>query len=1052
MLYKKNDRAELSPELFRKPTAEYRGTPFWAWNGKLEKDELLRQIEIFKEMGLGGFHMHVRTGMETTYLSEEFKEFVRACTDKAKKEEMLSWLYDEDRWPSGAAGGLITKDPATRRRHALFTATPYGDNESNSFNGSQARAVRQGDGTLLAIYDVELTEDGYLKSYRRIDNPSQALHEVRYLYMEIAGNSSWYNNQAYINTLDKKAMDKFIDLTYNFYKDAVGDEFDETVPAIFTDEPQFTRKSMLTYAKDNVDVTLPWTDDLDETFRAAYGESLLDSFPELIWDLADGKISTVRYHYHDHVAERFAVAFADNCGKWCRENNLKLTGHMMEEPTLLKQTAALGEAMRSYRSFQLPGIDMLQARFEYTTAKQCQSAVHQYGYEGMMSELYGVTGWDFDFRGHKLHGDWQAALGVTIRVPHLSWYTMKGEAKRDYPASIHYQSPWFREYSYVEDHFARVAAAMTRGTPDVKVAVIHPVESYWLHWGPEEHTAAIRAQMDSNFLNLTEWLLFGSVDFDFISESLFPSQCTEFGAPLSVGKMNYDVVIVPECETMRSTTLERLEAFRKAGGRLIFLGKKPSLENAVPSSRPEELFAASEQIPFSKTHLLNALEDVRSVSIRNSNGTATDNLLHQIRCDGIGKWLFIAHGKEPYSKDISTKQNIRIRVNGEWNVTLYNTMNGQILPAPATVKNGFTEFKTGIYDYDSLLYRLTPINAPLPEGIVTDAIATSNVDWIAPVYHSAEVPQDEIRGTERILPIPAYVKYTVDEPNVCLIDQAEFAKDDELYRPMEEILRADNIIRKEIGIPKRGGHVAQPWAVEKVPATHTIRLRYTVECTFRCRVPYLALEDADKATILLNGKQIHITDCGYYVDKSIRKVLLPALAKGTNVIEVILPIGPNTHTEWMYLLGNFAVHNEGRKNVLSPLPETIPFDDITRQGFPFYSGGITYHIPVKAEGGTLSVRLPRFRSTVNRICVDGTSELIAYPPYEATLPISAGDHTVDIKAYIPRTNGFAPLHTVVDEYQSPSMWRQTGDRWIYNYRFYPEGLLSEPELKESVTK
>ena len=36
-----------------------------------------------------------------------------------------------------------------------------------------------------------------------------------------------------------------------------------------------------------------------------------------------------------------------------------LTGHMMEEPTLKSQTAALGEAMRSYRSFQLPGIDML---------------------------------------------------------------------------------------------------------------------------------------------------------------------------------------------------------------------------------------------------------------------------------------------------------------------------------------------------------------------------------------------------------------------------------------------------------------------------------------------------------------------------------------------------------------------------------------------------------------------------------------------------------------------------------------------------------------------
>ena len=71
MLYKKKDDALLDSALFENPTAEYRGTPFWAWNCKLDKDELLRQIEMFKVMGLGGFHMHVRSGMATEYLSDE---------------------------------------------------------------------------------------------------------------------------------------------------------------------------------------------------------------------------------------------------------------------------------------------------------------------------------------------------------------------------------------------------------------------------------------------------------------------------------------------------------------------------------------------------------------------------------------------------------------------------------------------------------------------------------------------------------------------------------------------------------------------------------------------------------------------------------------------------------------------------------------------------------------------------------------------------------------------------------------------------------------------
>ena len=97
MLYSKNKEASLSDSLFKNPTSEYRGTPFWAWNCKLEEDELIRQINVFKEMGFGGFHMHVRTGLATKYLSDEHMNVVSSCVEKAKKENMLAYLYDEDR-------------------------------------------------------------------------------------------------------------------------------------------------------------------------------------------------------------------------------------------------------------------------------------------------------------------------------------------------------------------------------------------------------------------------------------------------------------------------------------------------------------------------------------------------------------------------------------------------------------------------------------------------------------------------------------------------------------------------------------------------------------------------------------------------------------------------------------------------------------------------------------------------------------------------------------------------------------------------------------------
>ena len=189
MLYKKNCTDKLEKSLFENPTSEYRGTPFWALNSRLTTDELCRQIDVFKEMGLGGFHLHVRTGLENEYLSEEYMSLMKDCVDKAKKEEMLAWLYDEDRWPSGAAGGLVTKDEKYRGRCLLFT--PFKEAEAFSVNDSRSEGGRSGRGTLIACYDVILDEKGYLADYKRIDENEEAKGTKWYALLEIHTSSSF---------------------------------------------------------------------------------------------------------------------------------------------------------------------------------------------------------------------------------------------------------------------------------------------------------------------------------------------------------------------------------------------------------------------------------------------------------------------------------------------------------------------------------------------------------------------------------------------------------------------------------------------------------------------------------------------------------------------------------------------------------------------------------------------------------------------------------------------------------------------------------------------
>lgn len=336
MLYEKNQTEHISEELFRNPSCEYRGVPFWAWNGRLDRDRLTEQIQVFKKMGLGGFHMHVRTGMDSPYLEEEFMDSVRHCIGKAGEMDMLAWLYDEDRWPSGTAGGRVTAGrPEYARKSLLFTTKPY---EECAFPspavpepGRGQENIRQENGKLLAVYDILLDEDGRLEGAYRVEK-EEPVEEgaVRwYAYMEYASADPWFNNQAYVDTLNPEAIAEFVRITHEAYARNVREHFGKLVPAIFTDEPQFTPRGCLDFAGEAKDIFLPWTTSLLEAYRQAYGEELLDALPELFWERGDGLLSTDRWRFQNLVTDLFVESYCEQIGSWCREHGLYLTGHVM---------------------------------------------------------------------------------------------------------------------------------------------------------------------------------------------------------------------------------------------------------------------------------------------------------------------------------------------------------------------------------------------------------------------------------------------------------------------------------------------------------------------------------------------------------------------------------------------------------------------------------------------------------------------------------------------------------------------------------------------------
>lgn len=1023
MIYNKNSSEKLDIKLFENPTSEYRGMPFWAWNSKLEKDEMERQIDVMKEMGLGGFYMHVRQGLELPYMGKEFMDAVRTCTEKAKSEGMLAGLYDEDRWPSGCAGGEVTKEIRHRQKRLYAGKEPL-ENEAVSLE----EASEFGKPLFLCAFDVVVDEDGYLVSYKRIGKDDEGENKWYFYCITRPGGQPRFNYQEYVDTMSKPAIDKFIEVTHKKYKEQFGEEFGKVIPAIFTDEPQTGYIKWLENGHSET-AEYPWTLGFEVGYREKFGEDILDALPELIFGTKEG-ISHVRYNYFRHESELFHQAYLDNISKWCSENGIMSTGHIIGEDTLYEIAWSSGDVMRGYKEMQYPGIDILFNDRAYTAAKQCQSAVRQYGRSGMLSEIYGVTGWDFDFRGHKFQGDWQAALGVTTRVQHLAWYTMKGEGKRDYPAPIFYQSPWYKEYKYVEDYFARINTAMTRGKACVKTAVIHPVESYWLYRASKGETGARCDEMEERFQSLAKWLITGSVDFDYIAESLLEDLCKEGAKPLKVGEMKYDTIIVADCITLRPYTIKILNEFKNAGGKLIFVGDKPYLSMGKPCEDAVKVSENAVCTDFKKTEILNAIGDDLDVTIKNASGGLTDNLLYQLRRDGNVKWLFLAQADMPELPHVSNRQDIEIKVKGMYVPTKYNPMDGTTEKIEYKIRGGNTYVYTSLYDLDSLLLNLEE----------TD------------VESEYTLCESNTAGEE--IPTEYAVEYSADNPNVLVLDMAEFRVDGGQWQAEEEILRIDEKVRTSLGLMTRRTKFVQPWAIDGVPEDHTLDLRFTVNSEIDYEGATLAVENPQKLKITFNGKAVDNTPCGWYTDREIKTVKLPNIKAGQNILEISMPFGLRTDIETCYLLGDFGTKYMGSFATIIQKPEKLYFGDIVHQGYAFYGGNVDYNTEINLDrDGDVEFEISYYKGACVKVLVDGKDcGNIAYPPFKLQVDgLKAGKHKVTYRLYGNRYNTFSAIHSLLADkhrvYVGPDFWRSSGDGWAYEYQTRPMGILKKPVVK-----
>lgn len=964
-------------ELFSAPGAEYRGMPFWSWNGRLEPEKLRRQIREFKAMGLGGFFMHSRVGLATPYLGREWFDCIRASVDEAQKNGLIPCLYDEDRWASGAAGGLVTCDPACRA-WILYLHAHSGAAHPVSFGFWSARL----DGAVAR------------NLHRGEPGPGETRFEI---FAEEEPRNAWFNGYTYLDVLNPDAVKRFIEVTYERYKRELGEEFGGAVPAIFTDEPHYWRYANLVPLPWPGAADAPWTPRLPELFRERFGYDLAGHLPELFYDCPERAQSPARYHYWQLLTELFVNSFTRQLGTWCETNRIALTGHLLWEDTPSSQTRCVGASMRHYPWMQIPGIDQLTEYGQlYDACKQLSSAARQFDRPVRISEVYGCTGWDMSFAGYKAMGDWQYALGVNRRCLHLSFYTMEGEAKRDYPASFSPHSSFCNVLKFLEDYFARLGVVLSHGREVRDLLVIHPVESAWILLNRDLIAAQ---EFDRRLAHLRNLLFDRALDFDYGDEEhLAQFGQVEPGPRLKLGSGVYRAVLLPEMETIRSSTLALLRRFRENGGVVCAAGDAPRRVDGVPHLAALEFWR---DLPRG----VEAVEPlVRRVRFTTREGEPVPGLLHQLRESEEGLDLFLCN--PGFASEVPDEHRIRC-VERRREVPF-------VAVELFTSRSGF-------------LYELVPesgkiLRHPMEKSSDGYCWSTSFKALQSRIFHFSF---QEIPGAENPEPFrtdfqmelaPREWAISRDEPNVLVLDRAAWTLGEGSRHEPDFILRIDDAVRRALQVPVRGGRMVQPWARRQEAVVHApleLEYRFNVASLPEGEL-YLALERPEAWRITLNGVSLeNRPEAGFWIDDAIRRLPVPAklLHCGENRLCLSQEYrSDSAGLEALYLLGEFCVENGS----LQPLRHTLPPGDWCRLGFPNYAGNMVYRTTFdwnRMEPGRLRLRLGEHGSTALRIRFNGREAgILGWEPWELELgrPV-CGRNTLEIEVIGSRRNALGPF-------------------------------------------
>lgn len=388
---------------FRNPPATNRPMPLWTWNGNVTKEFIHRELKRFHEEGFGGVFIHPRAGLETEYLSDDWFDLWNEALQTAKKLGMECNVYDENTYPSGAAGGHV------------FAEFPYACVQYlTSHRVTQLEAKQKMN--IVGCYDLSQTPPV------PFEHEQGAKGDFLVLELRKGRTNPWTAWFPFVDTCQPQVAETFIDVTHEQYRKRFGKHFGKTINYFFADEP--TASKFEQYDKD---LTIPFSRLLMKEFERDHGYDLEACVGDLYLDTPTAKAT--RFDYYMTLQRVWTTNFMKPIHDWCEQNGVAFTGHLMEHEWPLPTSHP--DSMDAHRWFQVPGIDLLG--FQYNiggheendiyllTIKEAASVADQLGRDRVLSETSGAGGHTVRFANFKELCDWQMVHGIDLVNPHMSF-------------------------------------------------------------------------------------------------------------------------------------------------------------------------------------------------------------------------------------------------------------------------------------------------------------------------------------------------------------------------------------------------------------------------------------------------------------------------------------------------------------------------------------------------------------------------------------------------------------------------------------------------------